>query len=227
MRKEILNCLLIGDVSEKEIKETLKEEREIDLLSRLDSWIAQEPEITREIREIQILKADDIFKADKELGKEKFDMAILIITSPTDQKIAKLQEVVKKNPDTAFVILSEPTEILEPDRPLAEIITEFFKMAVGIIDTSDALGTPESERIEIEERLERDKEAFLRMKESLIKEYLNEYVAIINGKIIAHHRNVDELIKRLDEEVGPVPLFISKVEREPSPVRLPSPRLNH
>jgi len=80
----------------------------------------------------------------------------------------------------------------------------------------------ESEKREIEERLKHDKEFFLRREAYFVKNYPNEYIVIMAGKVIGHHKNIEELIKKLHKKYGSAPFFISKARTDPSYVIIPS-----
>lgn len=72
---------------------------------------------------------------------------------------------------------------------------------------------------------EQERETFLRIKDDLLEQgrYLDEFVAIHNGEIVGHDRDVVALARRVYAEYGYVPIYIDKVERDREVIELPSP----
>lgn len=72
--------------------------------------------------------------------------------------------------------------------------------------------------------LEQQREIFMGNLRSLLKtEYRGEFIAMLDGEIIAHDKDNRELAKRVYKEYGYVPIYIDKVERKREVVRMPSP----
>lgn len=62
-------------------------------------------------------------------------------------------------------------------------------------------------------------------KERLLQEYEGKFVAIMGGQVVDSDENFPRLAERVYQKFGYQDIFMPKVDREPSPVHLPSPRL--
>ncbi|KPV61753.1 MAG: hypothetical protein AOA66_1723 [Candidatus Bathyarchaeota archaeon BA2] len=75
------------------------------------------------------------------------------------------------------------------------------------------------------EAFERERQAFLRMKDSLLgnPEYRRKFVAIYKGEIVGQDEDNRELARRVYSRYGYVPIYIGKIERERRVIEMPSP----
>jgi hypothetical protein len=72
---------------------------------------------------------------------------------------------------------------------------------------------------------EREKNSFAKLKETLLRDpnYLNRYVAIVDGKVVDSDYDDSILTERLYKKFGYIPLFIGKITPKRRVVELPSP----
>ena len=74
------------------------------------------------------------------------------------------------------------------------------------------------ELTDINKRFEREKKAFLKIRDKLLKDemYLGKYIAIYNGRVIAHGRNIEEVIRGVYTQYGDIlpSVYIDKVEKD-------------
>jgi len=75
------------------------------------------------------------------------------------------------------------------------------------------------------ETFEREKQAFLEVKDSLLDnpEFRGKFVAIYEGNIVDQDEDNRELAKRVYRRHGYVPIYIGKIERERRIIEMPSP----
>lgn len=66
-------------------------------------------------------------------------------------------------------------------------------------------------------KIDREHEFFERMHTELKKDYLGQHVAIHQGQIIDHDRDLDNLIKRVQGKFGRMPILFALVGNEPVP----------
>jgi len=94
-------------------------------------------------------------------------------------------------------------------------------MSIDLAETFPAL---EETHYDIE-RFERERETFPRIKNDLLERetYVGEFVAIHEGQVVDHDRDIIELSQRVYARYGYVPIYIDKVEREEKVIELPSP----
>jgi hypothetical protein len=73
---------------------------------------------------------------------------------------------------------------------------------------------------------EREREAFLRLRPSLLATHEGKYVAIHEGKAVDSAEDEIALGLRVYSKFGYVPIYVGMVSAEPPrPVRIPSPRV--
>lgn len=73
---------------------------------------------------------------------------------------------------------------------------------------------------------ERERRAFLRMRESLLRTHRGKYVAIHEEQLVDSDENDVALGLRAYERFGYVPIYVELVTDSPAPpVRIPSPRI--
>lgn len=73
--------------------------------------------------------------------------------------------------------------------------------------------------------LERERDAFLRLKPKLLEKYEGKWVAILNGEVIDFGENGSELAGKVYQKYGYRPIYIDKVERKPKIFKIPSPKV--
>jgi hypothetical protein len=79
-----------------------------------------------------------------------------------------------------------------------------------------------------EDKWNRERRAFQRLRPSLLRTHLGKYVAIHEGKVVDSGKDKIALALRAYSRFGYVPIFVTQVLAEPAPpVRIPSPRLLH
>ena len=87
-------------------------------------------------------------------------------------------------------------------------------------------GTKKSAKGAAEQALATEEQAFQRLQVQLLQHYEGEYVALQQGRVIAHGPDDEELARRLFAELGDQPFYIGKVEREPTVHEFPSPEVD-
>ena len=60
-------------------------------------------------------------------------------------------------------------------------------------------------------------------RKQLVKRYRDEYVAIVNKKVVDHHADFSALAQRVFAKYGPHPVAMPKVTPEKRIVRIPTP----
>jgi hypothetical protein len=76
-----------------------------------------------------------------------------------------------------------------------------------------------------EQALTAEEQAFRRLRAQLLRRHEGEYVALYQGRVVAHGPDDEELAGRLFADLGDKPFYIVKVEREPTVHELPSPEV--
>lgn len=72
---------------------------------------------------------------------------------------------------------------------------------------------------------ERERQAFLTMKESLLAEYRGRFVAVREGRVVESGHDQVAVALRAYERFGYVPIYVGLVSTEPQPSRrIPTPR---
>ena len=101
-------------------------------------------------------------------------------------------------------------------------LTDF--MFTDLIDLAETFPALEETHHDME-RFERERETFPRIKNDLLERetYVGEFVAIHEGQVVDHDRDIIELSQRVYARYGYVPIYIDKVEREEKVIELPSP----
>ncbi|MDH7485731.1 MAG: hypothetical protein QHJ81_05580 [Anaerolineae bacterium] len=72
--------------------------------------------------------------------------------------------------------------------------------------------------------LQKERAAFLRLKEQLLRTHSGQFVAILNGEIIDSDTDDRALTRRVYAEHGYVPIYIDEVTKEPPLRRILSPK---
>jgi hypothetical protein len=86
---------------------------------------------------------------------------------------------------------------------------------------SERFNEPEAEDVLAD--FEKEAAAFEKLKPSLLQHYLDKYVAIYRGEVVATGDNQFALLKQVHQKYGPVACYIDKVEvQERPPARVPS-----
>lgn len=67
--------------------------------------------------------------------------------------------------------------------------------------------------------VEREQKAYIALHPQLKKKYLDQYVAILNGKLVDYDTNYGTLFERIQDQYGNQFVWLSKVESDPQPVR--------
>lgn len=67
------------------------------------------------------------------------------------------------------------------------------------------------------EKIRQENEHFVRMHPELLKRYKGHHVAIHQGELVDHDRDLDKLIARIKVRLGRIPVLIALVTDEPSP----------
>jgi len=100
--------------------------------------------------------------------------------------------------------LDEIDKLIEKSKRTRESLNQWLKSKVG---------------------LERERDAFLRLKPKLLEQYEGKWVAILNGAIVDFGENNSELARRVYQKYGYRPIYIDKVERKPKIFKVPSPKV--
>jgi hypothetical protein len=105
------------------------------------------------------------------------------------------------------IVLAEPTLVRQveqwgqkTDRPVEKIL----ELAVRTY-----LDELEKEAIRSETR------AFWTMHDDLLKVYPEEYIALVQGKVVDHDKDVSRLEERIRKQFGLLPVLIAAVKPEP------------
>ncbi len=72
--------------------------------------------------------------------------------------------------------------------------------------------------------LQKERAAFLRLKDQLLRTHPGQFVAILNGEIIDSDKDDRALTRRVYAEHGYVPIYIDKAVKEPPVRRILSPK---
>jgi hypothetical protein len=76
-----------------------------------------------------------------------------------------------------------------------------------------------------EDKWEKERRAFHRLRPSLLRNHLGKYVAIHQSKVVDSGVDQIALAMRVYKRFGYVPIYVGQVLAEPQrPVRMPSPR---
>ncbi len=80
-------------------------------------------------------------------------------------------------------------------------------------------------RAKVIEPLAREAQGFRRKLPRLLKDYEGQFVALYRGRVVGHGADDEELAQRMYAQLGDVPFYIARVEREPTVYDLPSPEV--
>lgn len=72
--------------------------------------------------------------------------------------------------------------------------------------------------------LQKERDAFLRLKDQLLRTHSGQFVAILNGEVIDSDTDDRALTRRVYAEHGYVPIYIDEVAKEPPVRRILSPK---
>lgn len=113
-----------------------------------------------------------------------------------------------------------PFDVVGFDKEKIRPFEEDWTTLLGV--AAPALGPPSLPEIEA---FERERQAFLRIKDSLLDdpEFRGRFVAIYEGNIVGQDEDNRELAKRVYSRYGYVPIYIGKIERERRVIEMPSP----
>jgi len=104
-------------------------------------------------------------------------------------------------------------------RPVEELAADLI--AAGVQDGAPpVLSVPDPD-------VERERVAYLKLHPFLLRAYPNEFVAVLDGKMIDHDTEEDDLMRRVEEKYPDHFVWVSQVLAEPIPVfYAPSMRLD-
>lgn len=76
-----------------------------------------------------------------------------------------------------------------------------------------------------EELFETDRKKFLEMRPALLRtpQYVDKYVAVVDGEVVDSDQDKVKLAKRIYSRRGYIPMYIGKVSKEERYCELPSP----
>jgi len=85
----------------------------------------------------------------------------------------------------------------------------------------------EEQQLEYILRIEEEREAFLKMRNELIRNpvYNRKYVAVFKGKVVGYDEEKERLAETVYKKYGYVPIYIDKVTPGERQVEIPSPEL--
>jgi Tfp pilus assembly protein PilP len=85
----------------------------------------------------------------------------------------------------------------------------------------------EEQQLEYILRIEEEREAFLKMRDELIRNpvYNGKYVAVFQGKVVGCDDEKEKLAETVYKKYGYVPIYIDKVAPKERQVEIPSPEL--
>ena len=100
------------------------------------------------------------------------------------------------------------------------------RVTIGQMKRTNALPAPKIEPFPAaEDKWERERRAFNRLRPSLLRSHLGKYVAIHQCKVVDSGNDQIAVALRVYKRFGYVPIYVGQVLAElPSPVRMPSPR---
>jgi PHD/YefM family antitoxin component YafN of YafNO toxin-antitoxin module len=73
--------------------------------------------------------------------------------------------------------------------------------------------------------LQREREAFLQLRDQLLKTHGGQFVAVLDGQVVDSDVDNCELARRVYSKFGYVPIYIQKVEEKPTGYDIPSPEV--
>jgi len=73
-------------------------------------------------------------------------------------------------------------------------------------------------------KLEKDRDAYIRLKPELLKTHLGEYAVIKDGELVAVGQDQQTLIDQTYQRFGVVDLYVKRVETQERIYRIPGPR---
>lgn len=75
---------------------------------------------------------------------------------------------------------------------------------------------------QLSEEMRREYEAYLRMKDDLLRKYEGKVVLIKDGRLVGVYDSEEEALKEALERFGPVPVLIKRVRRKEKAEELPA-----
>jgi hypothetical protein len=72
---------------------------------------------------------------------------------------------------------------------------------------------------------EEEERAFRQQRRQLLHRYKGQFVALYQGRVVAHGPDDEELAREVFERFGDVAFYVAKVEKEPTVYELPSPEM--
>ena len=103
-----------------------------------------------------------------------------------------------------------------------EVIVELLKR---YIEERDFIY--DKQQLEYILRIEEEREAFLKIRDKLIKDpkYKGKYIAVFRGNIVGYDKDKGRLARRVYKKYGYIPIYIGKVTLKERLVEIPSPEL--
>jgi hypothetical protein len=113
----------------------------------------------------------------------------------------------------------EPIIIERGDQPLAAIIPiEKYREFVAWQESRAERHRPLS-------ALQKEREAFHRLWDQLLKTHKGQFVAVLDGQVVDSDVDNCKLAQRVYSKFGYVPIYIQRVEEKPTVYDLPSPEV--
>lgn len=113
----------------------------------------------------------------------------------------------------------EPIIIEREGQPLAAIIPiERYREFVAWQESR-------TERNQQFSALQKEREAFHRLRDQLLKTHKGQFVAVLDGQVVDSDVDNCELALRVYSKFGYVPIYIQRVEEKPTVYDIPSPEV--
>lgn len=122
------------------------------------------------------------------------------------------------------LVIKEPIFIEDEARPIAVLLPiEIFRewqerLREGAVPSAQGSPAPGSGFL-------REKAAFERLKPQLMKQYAGKCVAVVGGKVVEIGEDKMEVVRKVREHLGPVPMYVQWVTAAPRRYHLPTRRL--
>jgi antitoxin (DNA-binding transcriptional repressor) of toxin-antitoxin stability system len=113
----------------------------------------------------------------------------------------------------------EPIIIKRGDQPLAVLIPiEKYREFVAWQESR-------AERHRQLSALQKEREAFHRLRDQLLKTHRGQFVAVLDGQVVDSDVDNCKLAQRVYNKFGYVPIYIQRVEEKPTVYDIPSPEV--
>ncbi len=117
-------------------------------------------------------------------------------------------------------VIKEPVFIEDEGHPVAVIVPiEMFRAWQAQLQADLPVSEPES--VQPLSGFEREKAAFEAMKPVLMKQYRDKCVAIVGGKVVEEGEDKLEVIEKVRERFGRVPMYVQWVTEQPRTYHFP------